>query len=325
MSGSATPFLHHQHLITDPDLFVNAVSAANLCVDLQKAMAGPARIEQFQSWDWAIDFSVVQVDARVRGEVPHGWATMALIRSDAGSRWAGQHVKPGTVLGNPPGVEIDGWVTPGFGWTAVSASPALWAEGGRLAGIENRGPRHLIIASIHPALYSKLESRLHHLHRLLLSAIQHPALAPGANREARETALTLISLVWELDSGASRKKSPYPGRLHLARRAEEWMRHHLPEDVGILDLCLALNISRRELEYSFRATFDVSPWDYFQKLRLNAVYRELRHAPANLPGCVTEIAMTHGITHLGRFSAHYRDLFGERPSETLRRNGSRLK
>jgi len=95
--------------------------------------------------------------------------------------------------------------------------------------------------------------------------------------------------------------------------------------VGIPDLCLALNVSRRELEYAFRATFDVSPWDYFQKLRLNAVYRDLRRSPAKLSGYVTEIAMTHGITHLGRFSAQYRELFGERPSETLRRNGSRLK
>ena len=325
MSGSATPFQHHQRLITDPDLFVDAVSGASLCVDLHKAMAGPARIEQFQSWDWAIDFSVVQVDARVRGEAPHGWATMALIRSDAGSRWAGQNVKPGTVLGNPPGVEIDGWVTPGFGWTSVSASPALWAEGGRLAGIEHQNPRHLIIASIPPSLYSRLESRLHHVHRLLLAAIHHPSLAPGANREARETALTLTSLVWELDAGSSRRNKPCSGRLHLARRAEEWMRHHLPEVVGIPDLCLALNVSRRELEYAFRATFDVSPWDYFQKLRLNAIYRDLRLTPANLPGYVTEIALTHGITHLGRFSAQYRNLFGERPSETLRRNHSRLK
>lgn len=319
------PFQHLQRLITDPDLFVDAVSAANLCVDLQKAMSGPAKIEQFQSWDWAIDFSVVQVDARVRGEMPHGWATMALIRSDAGSRWAGQHVKPGTVLGNPPGVEIDGWVTPGFGWTSVSASPALWAEGGRLAGIEHQGPRHLVISSIPPSLYSRLESRLHHVHHLLLAAMHRPSLAPGANREAREIALTLTSLVWELGSTGLQTFPSCRGRFHLARRAEEWMRHHLSDPVGIPDVCLALNVSRRELEYAFRATFDVSPWEYFQKLRLNAVYRDLRRTRTNLPGSVTEAAMTRGISHLGRFSAQYRELFGERPSETLRRNSSRLK
>lgn len=319
MSGPIPAFQHLHRLITDPDLFVDAVSGASLCVDLRKAMAGPATIEQFQSWNWAIDFSITQVDARVRGEAPHGWATMALIRSDAGSRWAGHHVKPGTVLGNPPGVEIDGWVTPGFGWTSVSVSPALWAEGGRLAGLEGNGPRHLILSAIEPSRYARLESRLEQVHRLLVTATRNPLLVPGANLEAREAALTLTSLLWELNAGNSRKKSLLPGRSRLARRAEEWMRHHLTETVGISDMCLALNVSRRELEYAFRDAFDVSPGDYFRKLRLNAVYRELRRLPFKLSGSITEVALTHGITHLGRFPAQYRELFGERPSETLRR------
>lgn len=325
MKGPSPPFQHHQRLIADPDLFVDALSAANLFVDLRRQMVRPAKIDQFQAWDWAIDFSVVHVDARVRGEVPHGWATMALIRSDEGSRWAGRQVKPGIVLGNPPGVEIDGWVTPGFGWTSVSVSPALWADAGQLAGLEERPPRHLILASLPPGLYTRLEYQLHHVHRLLAAASNTPSLRPGAELEAREVALTFTSLVWELALGGDQKRPTFSGRLRLARRAEEWMRQHLSDPVGIPDVCLAMNVSRRELEYAFRTIFDVSPWDYFQKLRLNAVYRDLRRTSTNVPGYVTEIAMTHGITHLGRFSAQYRELFGERPSETIRRNYSRQK
>jgi AraC-like DNA-binding protein len=34
---------------------------------------------------------------------------------------------------------------------------------------------------------------------------------------------------------------------------------------------------------------------------------------------VTDIALRHGFSHLGRFSAEYRRRFGERPSETLSR------
>jgi transcriptional regulator GlxA family with amidase domain len=36
-------------------------------------------------------------------------------------------------------------------------------------------------------------------------------------------------------------------------------------------------------------------------------------------GCVTEIATELGFTELGRFSVRYRQMFGESPSETLRR------
>lgn len=34
---------------------------------------------------------------------------------------------------------------------------------------------------------------------------------------------------------------------------------------------------------------------------------------------ITEIAMGWGFTHMGRFSLSYRQVFGESPSETLRR------
>lgn len=34
---------------------------------------------------------------------------------------------------------------------------------------------------------------------------------------------------------------------------------------------------------------------------------------------VTEVALDYGFTHLGRFSSDYRKMFGELPSETLRR------
>ena len=33
---------------------------------------------------------------------------------------------------------------------------------------------------------------------------------------------------------------------------------------------------------------------------------------------VTEVAYAHGFEHLGRFSAYYRERFGELPSDTVR-------
>jgi len=38
------------------------------------------------------------------------------------------------------------------------------------------------------------------------------------------------------------------------------------------------------------------------------------------PGAsVTQIAMNHGFFHLGRFSKVYREQFGEKPNDTLRK------
>jgi AraC family ethanolamine operon transcriptional activator len=94
------------------------------------------------------------------------------------------------------------------------------------------------------------------------------------------------------------------------------MRDHLAEPIRVPDVCLALSVSRRELEYAFRATFDQSPRDFLHALRLNAIRRALLRGDVRAP--IVHIALDHGITHPGRFAADYRALFGEPPSETFR-------
>ena len=55
--------------------------------------------------------------------------------------------------------------------------------------------------------------------------------------------------------------------------------------------------------------------------RLCQVHRALLDAPVGAH--VAEIAESFGFRHLGQFAADYRELFGERPSETIRRAPSR--
>lgn len=98
------------------------------------------------------------------------------------------------------------------------------------------------------------------------------------------------------------------------------MHERLEENIRVEDVCLALNVSRRELEYAFRTVQDQSPRDYLQTLRLNAIRRVLLRMEKR-DSSIVDIAQAHGMSHLGRFAAHYRALFGESPSVTLRRQG----
>jgi AraC-like DNA-binding protein len=56
--------------------------------------------------------------------------------------------------------------------------------------------------------------------------------------------------------------------------------------------------------------------EYLKTKRLDAVHRDLgdAHLKANT---VTEIALNHGFSHLGRFSVEFKDRFGESPGLTL--------
>ncbi|UZE20531.1 helix-turn-helix domain-containing protein [Pseudomonas sp. B21-054] len=106
-------------------------------------------------------------------------------------------------------------------------------------------------------------------------------------------------------------------RKRMVDRAREYALAHVDEPLSILDLCNHIGASRRKLQYCFQETLGINPVAYLRALRLNAVRRELRNGDQTLG--VQEVAARWGFWHLSRFSSDYRILFGESPSQTLRR------
>jgi AraC family ethanolamine operon transcriptional activator len=102
----------------------------------------------------------------------------------------------------------------------------------------------------------------------------------------------------------------------IVRNVEEWVDDRAPETIQIADLCQALHISRRTLHRAFAETLGMGPSHYLTRRRCTAARAELREAdPATVS--VTDIATKYGFWQLGRFAREYRQLFGERPSDTL--------
>jgi len=102
----------------------------------------------------------------------------------------------------------------------------------------------------------------------------------------------------------------------VARRAREHIEEHYREALRLEDLCHMTGVSARTLQRCFRDYFDLTITDYLKTVRLDAARRELLTRHPSLTS-VTTIAMRHGNTHLGRFSAQYRERYGESPKETL--------
>ena len=100
------------------------------------------------------------------------------------------------------------------------------------------------------------------------------------------------------------------------RRAIDFMRANLDTPLVIAEVALACHTSVRSLQSGFREFRDTTPLAYLRRLRLEAVRAELVDPSGSRP--VAEIAVKWGFAHLGRFSAEYRDAFGELPSETAR-------
>jgi len=114
----------------------------------------------------------------------------------------------------------------------------------------------------------------------------------------------------------------FDSRKRVVDRACELVLARPDEPPSLYELCRRVGASPRKLGYCFQDTLGVSPGRYLKAIRLNAARRDLSHDEGpNLS--VYEVAARWGFWHFGHFSADYKRLFAELPSETLRRARAR--
>ena len=96
-------------------------------------------------------------------------------------------------------------------------------------------------------------------------------------------------------------------------RMETYIRQRLCAPISLVDLALAAGLSPRSLNALCHKYYGVSPMVLLRNMRLDAVREKLQSCPGLN---ITNVALDHGFGHLGRFSAYYRERFGELPSDT---------
>ncbi len=160
-----------------------------------------------------------------------------------------------------------------------------------------------------------------HLDRLRLATlnlVKHPESDPRHERQAN---LIAEIIAWMCDSAAQWRPWGFPvdkERIRVALRARDFMESHLGESLRMEDVCRETGVGLRRMQRAFSCYFQMSPYRYITKARLDRTRRALLAGDPALHS-VTETAVDHGFSHLGRFSKVYRDAFGESPSQTLAR------
>ena len=86
------------------------------------------------------------------------------------------------------------------------------------------------------------------------------------------------------------------------------------------DIAAHVMVSERALQMAFREHLSTSPAEYLRRYRLARVHEELARATPGDGSAVTRVAARWTFTGSSRFVAHYRRIYGESPSETLRRD-----
>lgn len=145
-------------------------------------------------------------------------------------------------------------------------------------------------------------------------------LAAQVQRDILQEVLGRVTPIVLAHLGSSGPSKTSVGRYQLVQRAREFVldRVEAPDPVQIIDVCRALNVSRRTLQYSFEEVLGLNPATYLRVLRLNRARRDLVAAHDVNAAQVKDVVSRWGFWHLSRFSAEYREMYGELPSVTLK-------
>ena len=256
---------------------------------------------------FAVDFpemDYVRQQIAMRGR---STTTLSGVRVDVDRRQACT-----TSLGRPMRVECD----PGHERLTLRIKTEALDK--KLAALLGTRPKAAL--EFEPALdLAKPEARqMNHLLRYVIGLFDSESSEPPpvVLREL-EQAIIVSFLVANEHPYRLKLTDPPPGaaprQVHLA---EEFIEAHWREAITIEKLVEATGVSARVLFRAFRQHRGCTPMEFAKQVRLQRARQML-----SIPGAsVTAVAFACGFLSTGHFARAYREVFGELPSETIRRS-----
>jgi len=319
MADDAVEFLDYE--ITDADSYSAVLRGAAMVVS--QLEPGPLRGHHMRVSLPGGEISWVETSLplRGRGHLPPGvWTLSIVLRSASRSVQHGIEVRAGTLVVHRPIAEHDGIYGRDFSIVCLGLRVAVFEEliqrqfpelarllreEWRVAEPDGAASRELVVQFEQAAVILRSDERVRH--------------SPAAKAVMQDE--LLADFLYALADATDPPPVPVlSSATALVRRAEELVQEADGLPLSVADLCNGCGVARRMLSHAFQQVLDMGPATYLRRLRLNDVRRALAHRqPGATPKNVTEIALDHGFWHTSRFSAQYRELFGESPSETVRR------
>ncbi len=203
-------------------------------------------------------------------------------------------------------------------WGAMSLPVARMAEvGATLAGRDLDLVREQIIVAPRAGAMQRLQS-LHAATAALAetapSFIAHPAVAHAIE----QSLIGVIADCLRRPGSAIPLQATPRRRYAIVERFRAIMDANRDQPLHMPEVCLALGIAERTLRLYCEEVLGMGPKQYLMARRLRQANRALHEARPD-ETTVTAVAMSLGFWQFGRFAGNYRTMFGETPSQTLRR------
>ena len=260
-----------------------------------------------------------------KGATPSGLITFGLLADpDISMQWRNLDIYGDRLFIFPPGGELHSISQPDFDVFALSLSEETLNQ--TCHAFELPDFRTLVggneVFNCHPQSMLLLRKWLQKTELGLANSIPAAGSSMGLQQLEEELARRLITTLAESTGPASQ---PLTRKRDIALKVVvDFIVQSEKPVTSVRELCSIANASERTLQYAFRERYGQSPKTFTLTHRLNNVRKRLRHAD---PGAdrIHELAGHHGFLHMGQFTSDYKRLFGELPSETLRKRKANVR
>ena len=229
----------------------------------------------------------------------------------------GKPAPPGALIAFPHQEEAHGVSTAGFHGNGIHFKETYLEA---IAETVLRMPlRRLVptprIYTLTGPLLSSLRGELYKWRRIAVSDFQTSA----AMIAYREEALA-IAVLNGLSHSTEVQETPFLNTDKVVKLVLDYVHGEPSEEITAVRLCTLADCSQRWLEHSFKKRFGVTPKKYVKYLRLSRLRQDLLSPTHAKNQTVIELASVYGFWHMGQLAADYRKVYGELPSDTLRKS-----
>lgn len=275
----------------------------------------------------AVDFGAYNLPVLAEGPFTRDAVTLGFVLHESGvAKFNGRALLPWTMVTYTEGHELVASLPENSAWASIQLSRETLSQMGWECPAVGFGAR---------ALKGNQQSRVRNAVLAPLAQLRIAVSTPSGARGV--PGAFLLSSIHEIENIAVTAlfktfpqtvrtfgRSPAAGRstlYRLSRRVSAYMTDRLSDPLRIADICKDNNCTYKVLEHAFRRAYGVSPKHYLNLRRLNRLRHLLLHD--STVSSVSEASLRCGLTHFGRTSLIYRQVFGELPSDTFRADPAR--
>ena len=317
---SVQPILSSQLEFRSYDQLVDAVQDASLNGCILRREERPWRLANFLTGAALVQSGVDGAPSFTEIQVATDRTGVLLVGPDAPSKFVdGREIGAGSLCLLRPETLVEVSTPAATTWLSLTAAPDAIARAAELLSGVPLEPRPVPVVS-----FVSASVEVEALRALLLGVVDalgsgprglHPEAAANLDRTLLRS-LAARSLGARPEQG--RKRPLRVDRSTAFRSIFEFLRTLPPGPVYVEDLCRATGLPERTLRLLFLEQFGESPVRVLRARRLCLAYETLQEPGVGLKQ-IRQIAGSFGFWHMGQFAADYRELFDERPSDTVRR------